>query len=696
MSFENFVCFIKYSLPLKETLIFKQMSTSVIIQEDPWLEPYAEVIRLRNEAAYKKKELFESIAGSLKNFASGFLFYGLHKTKKGWTFREWAPNAVKIFLIGDFNQWKAKKEYQLKNIQEGNWEINLPEQALIHGQKFKLLVYWQEGKGTRIPSYAIRCIQDEKTKMFDAQVWAPQAYKWHTGRLKKPSRSPIIYEAHIGMAGTRQKVSTFNEFRENILPRISKAGYNTIQLMAIQEHPYYGSFGYHVSNFYAVSSRFGTPEDLKALIDDAHALGIAVIMDIVHSHAVKNEFEGLGLFAGDPHQYFHSNARREHVQWDSLCFDYGKDDVLHFLLSNCRFWIEEYNFDGFRFDGVTSMLYYDHGLERSFDHYDRYYDGGQDGDAITYLTLANELVHQVNPDAFTIAEEMSGLPGLAEPMYKGGLSFDYRLAMGIPDFWIKIIKERSDETWDVKEIFRELCSKRAHEKTITYSESHDQALVGDKTIIFRLLDKEMYYYMNKDSENHIIERGMALHKLIRLVTFATAGGGYLNFMGNEFGHPEWIDFPREGNQWSYKYARRQWGLADDKRLRYHYLADFDRDMISLLDTEYFMEQEWCDIILENQGDQVLAFQRKNMVFVFNFNPVKSFTDYGIQISPGKYHIMLDSDDAKYGGFGNVDHDESYYAQRMGGVSGSNWLKIYLPARTALVFRQIPTPSVYEV
>ncbi len=672
------------------------MNSPVIVQEDPWLEPYTEIIHLRYKAALDKKEQLISSAGSLIDFASGHLYYGLHKTEEGWTFREWAPNAVKIFLIGEFNNWEEKEEYQLNKLTEGNWELNLPDEVLNHGQGFKLSVYWNGGHGHRIPSYAHRCLQDKTTKVFDAQVWALEPYQWKSSPLKTKPKQPLIYEAHIGMATEDQKVGTYKEFTELVIPRIVKAGYNTIQLMAIQEHPYYGSFGYHVSNFFAASSRFGTPEDLKDLIDTAHSYGIAVIMDLVHSHAVKNETEGLGRFDGDPNLYFHSGSRREHVAWDSLCFDYGNIHVLHFLLSNCRFWIEEYQFDGFRFDGITSMLYYDHGLERSFTSYDYYFDGGQDGDAIIYLTLANELIHQVNPNAITVAEEMSGFPGLAEAFEKGGMGFDFRLAMGIPDYWIKVIKERADENWNVSELYSELNSRRAFENTIVYAESHDQALVGDKTIIFRLLDKEMYWYMNKESENLIIERGMALHKMIRLITFATSGGGYLNFMGNEFGHPEWIDFPREGNGWSYKYARRQWSLSDNKELRYHFLGDFDRSMLQLNLENDFLDQPWCNLLLENAGDQILAFERGDLLFVFNFNPNRSYTDYGIQVTQGKFKIVLDTDDKIFGGFGNVDHSITYFPQRLGGLSGSNWLKIYLPSRTALVFKRIPPPSIYNV
>jgi 1,4-alpha-glucan branching enzyme len=672
------------------------MNKPLIVQEDPWLEPYEKIIFLRQKAAMDRIDQLCKNSQSLRNFASGHLYYGLQKTKIGWTFREWAPNAEKIFLIGEFNNWKEEENFQLIKIEDGNWEIQLPENSLQHGQLYKLSVYWKGGMGYRIPSYANRCVQDKSSKDFNAQIWKHDSFKWTSSPVKKMPEQPIIYEAHIGMATEDDKVGTYNEFRNRVLPRIVKAGYNTIQLMAIQEHPYYGSFGYHVSNFFAASSRFGTPDELKELIDSAHGYGLAVIMDLVHSHSVKNEIEGLGLFDGNPSLYFHEGPKREHVAWDSLCFDYGKDHILHFLLSNCRFWLEEYHFDGFRFDGVTSMLYHDHGLERSFSSYDYYFDGGQDGDAIIYLTIANELIHEVNPNAITIAEEMSGMPGLAEPLTKGGIGFDFRLAMGIPDYWIKLIKDQSDEDWNVSELFHELTTRRTFEKTIAYSESHDQALVGDKTVIFRLLDKEMYWHMNKDSESMIIERGMALHKMIRLVTFATSGGGYLNFMGNEFGHPEWIDFPREGNNWSYKYARRQWTLLDNPKLRYHLLGDFDHDMLELNNEYKILAEPWCKLILDNTSDQVLCFERGSLLFVFNFNPNQSFTDYGIQVDRGKYKIVLDTDNIKYGGFGNVDHSIAYFTERTGGMSGPGWLKIYLPSRTALVFNRVPPPSIYEV
>ncbi len=669
----------------------------VIVQKDPWLNPYAEIIHSRQERTRSKEQALIVNSGKLTDFATGYLYFGMHRTSNGWVFREWAPNATKIFLIGEFNDWKEQENYQLERKENGQWEIRLPENALEHRQLYKLVIYWDGGKGYRIPSYARRVIQHEDTKVFDAQIWRPEKpFKWANQSPVSPVFHPFIYEAHVGMATENEDIGSFKEFSEQILPRICKAGYNTIQLMAIQEHPYYGSFGYHVSNFFAVSSRLGTPEDLKALVDKAHGMGLIVIMDLIHSHSVKNELEGLGLFDGTPNQYFHSGSRREHVAWDSLCFDYGRNEVLHFLLSNCKFWLDEYHFDGFRFDGITSMLYYDHGLSRNFTNYDMYFDGGQDEDAITYLSLANKLIHEFKPDAVTIAEEMSGMPGLAEPIEDGGIGFDYRLAMGIPDYWIKIIKEVSDEKWNVSELFYELTSKRKDEKTIAYAESHDQALVGDKTIIFRLIDKEMYWFMDKPSQNLLVDRGIALHKIIRLITIATSGGGYLNFMGNEFGHPEWIDFPREGNNWSFKYARRQWNLVDDKNLRYHFLSDFDKEMIRLIKDREILEQQYCYLWTSNQGDQVLAFERKNHLFVFNFNPVKSFTDYGIIVNPGKYKIVLNTDSVKFGGFGRVDESVVCFAIKTGKLSSPYQIKLYIPSRTALVLEKLPTSSIYEI
>ncbi|MDR2776074.1 MAG: alpha amylase C-terminal domain-containing protein [Tannerella sp.] len=666
--------------------------TLKLIQNDPWLEPYGNAIEGRHDSVVaKEKELVRNGILSLSEFSSGYLYFGLHHRGNGWCFREWAPNATAIYMTGTFNNWQKNESYRLTKTENGNWEIQLPEDALHHNDLYKLLVEWNGGCGERIPAWCRRVVQDEQTKIFSAQVWHPEnPYKFKNNDFK-PERSPLlVYECHIGMSSQEEKTGTYEEFRKNILPRIADDGYNAIQIMAIQEHPYYGSFGYHVSSFFAASSRFGTPDELKCLIDDAHSMGVAVIMDIVHSHAVKNEAEGLGRFDGSVYQYFHASIRREHPAWDSLCFDYGKNEVLHFLLSNCKFWLEEYRFDGFRFDGVTSMLYYSHGLGENFTNYGDYYNGRQDGDAITYITLANKLIHEVNPHAVTIAEEVSGMPGLASKFEDGGYGFDYRMAMNIPDFWIKTLKEKKDEDWYPSAIWWETTNRRKEESTISYTESHDQALVGDKTIIFRLMDADMYWHMKVDDHNFNVERGMALHKMIRLVTVSTINGGYLNFMGNEFGHPEWIDFPRQGNGWSYKYARRQWNLFDDPNLKYHYLGDFDREMLKVICSVKDFQATAIHKVWDNDKDQILAYMRDDLIFVFNFSPVKSFTGYGFLVPEGKYKVTLNTDNKQFGGNGLNDDSVEYFTQhdKLYERDSKGWLKLYLPARSAIVLRKM--------
>ena len=610
---------------------------------------------------------------------------------QGVYFGVWAPNAAQVNVIGTFNEWNEESHPMQKLGEGGIWGLFVP--GVEEGTMYKFLIYARDGrrlyKADPFANYA-EYRPGTASIVTDITGFDWKDSKWMEARdTKDMNKEPMaIYECHIGMAQQREGVGTYREFRENVLPRIAADGYNAIQIMAIQEHPYYGSFGYHVSSFFAASSRFGTPEELKELIDAAHERGIAVIMDIVHSHAVKNEVEGLGRLDGTYNQYFYGDGRREHPAWDSLCFDYGKNEVLHFLLSNCKYWLEEFHFDGFRFDGVTSMLYYNHGLGQAFGSYDDYYNGGQDTNAITYLTLANLLIHQVNPRAITIAEEMSGMPGLAIPFKDGGIGFDYRMAMGIPDYWIRLIKEKRDEDWHPTSIFWELTNRRADEKTVSYVESHDQALVGDKTVIFRLIDKEMYWHMMVGDNDMTVARGMALHKMLRLVTAATINGGYLNFMGNEWGHPEWIDFPREGNGWSYKYARRQWELVDRDDLKYKYLNAFDNAMVELIGGTYNFQALPVVKLWEKDDDQVLAFRRGNLVFVFNFSPSRSFTDYGVLTEPGEYNVVLSSDSPRFGGYGNIDESVAHFTvpDPLYSPLGLGWLKLYLPARSAQVLK----------
>lgn len=658
-----------------------------IVSNDSWLEPVSDKVTERYRRYESKLKYIESKYGSLKAFASAHEFFGFtyDSFRKGWWYREWAPAAHNLFLFGDFNGWN-RYDTPLERESHGIWSVFLPDsqykKSLKHGTLLKVLVQSSIGEQERIPVFAKRVVQNEDTKDFAAQFWVDDSKCSFAGELKieKPL---FIYETHIGMAQENESVGSFNEFRINVLPRIKEAGYNAIQLMAIAEHPYYGSFGYHVSNFFAASSRFGTPEDLKMLIDEAHRNGMAVIMDLVHSHTVKNTREGLNLFDGTENQYLLAGKDGYHPQWDSRLFDYGKEETLRLLLSNVRFWLEEYKFDGFRFDGVTSMIYKNHGIGMCFSTPYDYFDDNVNDEAVTYLQLANTLIHQLNENYITIAEDVSGMPGICAPIEDGGIGFDYRLGMGLPDFWIKVLKDQPEEMWNMNEFFFTMTNRLCDVKTIAYAESHDQAMVGDKTIAFRLMDKDMYDAMSKFIPNIVVDRGVALHKMIRLFTISLGGDAWLNFMGNEFGHPEWIDFPRLDNGWSYKYARRQWSLVDDKNLKFHWLADFDKEMLKFIKENNILTANPAWLMNADEENKTIVFERNNLIFVFNWG-TKSIPDYKINVkNTGDYEIIFSTDESRFGGYDNIDRNVVFPSEQS---ESQVFMRIYNVSRTATVYR----------
>ena len=660
-----------------------------LIEFDGNLAAYEKDLDLRMENFNRKKNQLLLPWQTLADFANGHSFFGFHKTAEGWIYREWAPAAEKVYLTGDFCGWE-RHAHPLEKKDGGVFELFLPGvDALKDGQQVMTVVVQGGRELDRIPLYAKRVVQDPATREWNAVIHDPaQKHAWQDAGFV-PEKNLFIYECHIGMAQEEPKVGTYAEFTEKILPRIKALGYNTIQIMAIMEHPYYASFGYQVTNLFAACSRFGTPEELKALVDTAHGMGIAVLLDVVHSHACINTREGINEFDGTAYQFFHDGPKGDHSAWGTKCFNYDKNEVIHFLLSNLKFWMEEYHFDGFRFDGVTSMLYHNHGLGQAFTGYGDYFTMNTDTEAVTYLQLANELVRQVNPNAITIAEDTSAIPGLCRPIGDSGLGFDYRLAMGEPDMWIRLLKEYRDEDWDLNQIYYELASRRSHEKVIGYCESHDQALVGDKTIMFRLCDKEMYYSMESWNPNGIVDRGMALHKLIRLLTMSLGGEGYLTFMGNEFGHPEWIDFPREGNGWSHHYCRRQWSLADNPNLKYQYLQNFEVAMVDVAKKNRVLSSRDKQLLLNNT-DKTLVYKKGTAYFAFNFHPVNSYDGLFVPVEDeGEYKVILASDNYNFGGHGRIANDYIYTAEKQ--EDGRIGFKIYLPSRTAVVLKKEPTP-----
>ncbi|MEG2061780.1 MAG: alpha-amylase family glycosyl hydrolase [Alistipes sp.] len=666
-----------------------------IVERDEWLLPVEEELNRRHRHYLDKMSEIETVNASIVDYANGYRYFGWQwdETLDGWWFREWLPGAHDVYLFGDFNNWQ-RTEIRLNHSAEGVWSTFLPaamyRDRLTHGSLYKLHIHGDNGWMDRIPAYATRVVQDNATKNYTAQFWNPVPFDWQGDHFDtRKVGNMLIYEAHIGMAQEEGKVGSYREFTEKILPIIKQDGYNAVQLMAIAEHPYYGSFGYHVSSFFAPTSRCGTPEELKELVRRAHELGLVVIMDLVHAHYVRNLNEGINELDGTDHHYSLPGAAGYQPYWDSMLFDYGKHEVQHFLLSNVKYWLDEFHFDGFRFDGVTSMIYHHHGYV-DFDCRERFFDEGVNGDALTYLALANRLTHDFRADAITIAEDVSGMPGMCLPIDDGGIGFDYRLGMAIPDFWIKQLKEIPDEQWNIWEMWSVMTNRLPEVKTIAYAESHDQALVGDKTIAFRLMDQEMYFHMDRASQSIIIDRGMALHKMIRLMTIATAGQAYLNFMGNEFGHPEWIDFPRAGNEWSFAHARRQWSLSTDSLLRYAYLGEFDKAMIQLIKRYKVLAQGYAWTLQMDEQNKTMVFAHDNLLFVFNWHPTASIPDYELPVpEAGSYEPLLSTDELRFGGQERQSMQAVHLSFEVTDANGEAHphIRIYNTSRTATVYRR---------
>lgn len=672
-----------------------------LLDLDGYLRLHETEIRRRNNELKNWIARFEQMEGGLEEFTQGYKYYGLHiGADNSVVAREWAPGAKQLYLTGDFNNWQWEAT-PYKQLPYGKWELKIPPNqdgscAIKHLSEIKVIVRKQDGQLVdRLSPWAKYVVPPPKSLgvNYQQRVWHPPAHEKYMLRQRRPARPRAmrIYECHVGIATEECGVGSYKNFADNVLPRIKHVGYNTIQVMAIMEHAYYASFGYQITSFYAASSRFGTPEELKYMVDKAHELGMFVLLDVVHSHASKNTQDGLNQFDGTNACYFHDGARGEHSLWDSRLFNYSEFEVLRFLLSNLRWWRDEYGFDGYRFDGVTSMLYHSRGIGEGFSgDYNEYFGLNVDTEALIYLAVANYFLHKLDPNVITIAEDVSGMPTLCRPTAECGIGFDARLGMAIPDKWIELLKGQSDEAWNIGNLVHTLTNRRYKETTVAYAESHDQALVGDKTIAFWLMDKEMYTHMSTMSDpNLIIDRGMALHKMIRLITHSLGGEAYLNFMGNEFGHPEWLDFPRIGNNESFHYARRQWHLSDDQNLKYRFLNEFDRAMNMTEEQHHWLNCNPAYVSCKHEDDKTIAAERNNLLFVFNFHCNKSFNDYRIGVDrPGKYKVILSTDDKQFGGFDRIDKNVEHLTFPEGWNGRRNSMHVYIPSRVAIVLAPV--------
>lgn len=599
---------------------------------------------------------------SVYNYANLANELGLHCVpgedgQNKWIWREYMPGADTVWLTTEKYHFQRHARQRFTKKADGIFELILPYDALAHGMYVELrvepaayTVLNPDGIPTalkRVPAFSTWVEQNKEIPtQWCARIFHPE--KPYCFREKNPEIPSFlrIYEAHVGMAQPDTKhigesAGTYLDFANNILPRIKKGGYTCVQLMGILEHPLYRSFGYQVSNYFAPCSRFGTPDDCKQMIDAAHALGLSVILDIPHAHACANTEQGLYQYDGTP--YFFMDKIN---QWGTPSFDFSNEMTRRFLLSNLRYWLEEYHVDGFRFDAVGNMLYKDFGVDDNFSHTGRCFYG-KDGKPRTnnegelYIALANHLIHEINPKGISIAEEFSGMPGLTCLPKDGGLGFDARFAMGIPDYWEKFIKKPQD----LGSMWYEMNNHRPYDHTISYVECHDQCINGHDAMIWRLLGDDMYNAMLMETETWKVSRGLAFYRLMRLITLATADKGYLNFMGNEFGHPEWLD--------AEEHAHRQWRLAEDTSLKYACLNAWDQAQMQLVsdNIESFKTPAMFRYIHEDK--RLLAFERGALLFVFNFNETQAFSDLCFAVTPGKYLEILSSDERRFAGHDNL-------------------------------------------
>ncbi|KAG8075748.1 hypothetical protein GUJ93_ZPchr0006g43795 [Zizania palustris] len=558
--------------------------------------------------------------------------------------------------------------------------------AISHKDKYRLYFNTPDGALERIPAWATYVLPDVRGKQSYAVHWEPppeEIYKWRFERPKVKG-SLRIYECHVGISGSEQKISSFQEFTSNVLPHIKDAGYNAIQLIGIVEHKDYSSVGYKVTNYFAVSSRFGTPEDFKKLVDEAHGLEMVVLLDIVHSYASADELVGLSLFDGSNDCYFHTGKRGHHKYWGTRMFKYDDVDVLHFLFSNLNWWVTEYHIDGFQFHSLSSMLYTHNGFSTFTGAMEEYCNQYVDKDALIYLILANEMLHELHPDIITIAEDATFYPGLCEPTTQGGLGFDYWVNLSIPEMWLWHLENVPGQEWSMNKIMKVLISKNCN--MLSYVENHNQSISGRKSFAEIILHKEKC--SNNSVSDDGIFRACSLLKIIKLLTFSTSGGAYLNFIGNEFAHPKRIEFPMSGNDYSFGLANRQWELLE-KGVHKH-IFNFDKDLMSLDGKERLILRGSPNIHHCDDTSMFISFTRGPFLFVFNFNPDATSGLYSVGVDEaGEYQLILNTDETKYGGRGELKSNQYMKRtsdNRVGGCRNS--LELALPSRSAHVYKLV--------
>lgn len=604
-------------------------------------------------------------------------FFGAHKTGDGvFTFRVWAPHAVKVCLIGDFNDWDENGCPLTKLNDGGAWECTVGGVKPFDAYKF--LIVTRDGRRVfKADPYAVH----SETRPGTASKIFIGDYKWRDGAwLKKRKEgdvysSPVnIYEMHLGSWRKHPDGNpfTYRELAADLVPYVKNMGYTHIELLPVTEHPFDGSWGYQVTGYFSVTSRYGTPDDFKYLVDECHRAGIGVILDWVPAHFPKDA-HGLFEFDGEPCYEYADLNKGEHMQWGTKIFDYGKNEVRSFLISNACFFFDEYHIDGLRVDAVASMLYLDYGREKG--QWSPNINGGNENlEAVEFLKQLNETVFSQHGDVMMIAEESTSWPLVSRPVYLGGLGFNFKWNMG----WMNDILKYCSLDGIYKKFNHDLVTFSffyAFSENFVLPISHDEVVHGKCSLINKMPGD----YEEKFAGVRAFLGYMYAHP-----------GKKLLFMGSEFG--QFIE-------WDYK-KELDWLLLDYEKHRL--LKDYSRELnrfykknTPMWQIDYSWEGfSW--IVSDDKDNSVIAFVRtdrsgERIIAVCNFtNVMRCSYRMGVPES-GSYEIVFNSDDAKFGGTGEKIK-KTYKAVPIMLHGFNNSVELTLPPMSVLYLKHKKTPS----
>ncbi len=606
-----------------------------------------------------------------KNFkAQDFL--GAHKVEDGkYVFRVWAPNATGIFVAGTFNDWSEDAAPMYRLNEGGVWETYI--EGVKNFDAYKYIIYTQTGRKLyKADPYAIH----SETRPGTASKIFEGNYKWNDGLwLKKRKESSVysapvnIYEVHLGSWKRYEDGNTlsYRDLAKELVEYVKNMGYTHIELLPISEYPFDGSWGYQVTGYFAVTSRYGTPDDFKFFVDQCHKSGIGVIVDWVPAHFPKDA-HGLAEFDGTPCYEYADIRKGEHLQWGTKVFDFGRNEVQSFLISNACFWFDEYHVDGLRVDAVASMLYLDYG--RDDGHWIANANGGNENlEAVAFLKKLNETVFTQHGDVMMMAEESTSWPMVSKPVYMGGLGFNFKWNMG----WMNDILKYFSLDGIFRKFNHDLITFSffyAFSENFVLPISHDEVVHGKCSLINKMPGN----YNEKFAGVRAFLGYMYAHP-----------GKKLLFMGSEFG--QFIE-------WDYKKGL-DWILLDYEM--HVLLQDYTRELnkfykknAPLWEIDYSWEGfNW--IVSDDNTNSVIAFVRtdkddEKIIAVCNFTPVLR-KDYKIGVPDGEsYELVFNSDSEKFGGTG--EKIKKTYKTKKGEMHGYNqYIELTLPPMTTLYFKQ---------